>query len=62
MRRHRRPRQELYAKRLRQTGRPTRRAKPGLGSIPVPVVWGALGVSVLAAVVYLWPRREVRMV
>jgi hypothetical protein len=62
MRRHRRPRLELYAKRRRQTGRPARRAQPGLGAIPAPVVWGALGVSALAAVVYFWPKREVRMV
>jgi hypothetical protein len=62
MRRHRRPRLELYAKRRRQIARPARRAQPGLGSIPVPVVWGALGISALAVVAYFWPKREVRIV
>jgi len=33
----------------------------GLGSMPAPVVWGALGIAALAAVLYVWPERKVRM-
>lgn len=34
----------------------------GMGEIPMPLVWGALGVAVIAPIVYFWPERQVRMV
>jgi hypothetical protein len=33
-----------------------------LGSIPSPIIWGALGIAAISAVLYFWPERKVRMI